>query len=698
MDNNIEIIQDNNQNVPKVLPSTSDNHPNNETDNYKTKEQLKILETELNTKANKKEEHEEIIIFRDANGAGTTNSQNCTLILIQKNLNHITHEPWLDLLNKETYGVYLIHEKLENVRDTLGAEDGDIQNLIQILGLTKGLIYEDTKSLRYDSILLMAWNDYDGHYFKASVINFIHFFWPSLIKLNNGFIKDFRIPAVKAKKGTMFKFFNTIGEYIQWRESSNNDMKGWYIKYYKGLDSCNGKEVEEYLSTFGNHITTFQYRKLKDDEAIDLVFNKTKEEERRQWLASYVEGNGFDSTVKEVCYEDFINKELILHSLYENTISIPNICDGLKTYERKILFTCFKSKLQDHIKANKLYELTIQYLGYNVSNQFYDEGITIIKMAQNFVGSNNINLLIPCGQFGTRNNGGRDHADAIYIFTKLNRLIRYLFNEDDDQFLNYLEEEGQFIEPKWYLPIIPMVLVNGAEDAGVGWNTSIFPYNPREIVENIITKINTGSFKKMTPWYKGFQGKVKGNEYAGYIVTGKYEWVKDVDNNPLLVITELPIKQWTKDYKDYLESLLVKNSQKGIVEDFKEYHAKGKIRFEIKLSSDCLKEYIDSDERVLKQFKLQTNIDVSNMVLFGSDLKIKKYNSVVDILEEFFDVRLPYYEKRKDYLLTKLKEELEILNNKVKFISSVINEEILIRKIDTADLIKILNESKLKII
>jgi len=94
-------------------------------------------------------------------------------------------------------------------------------------------------------------------------------------------------------------------------------------------------------------------------------------------------------------------------------------------------------------------------------------------MAQNFVGSNNINLLLPIGQFGTRNQGGKEAASARYIFTSISPVTRHLFHEADDAVLTYCEEEGQSIEPNYYLPIIPLALVNGAEGIGTGWSTSI---------------------------------------------------------------------------------------------------------------------------------------------------------------------------------------------------------------------------------
>jgi DNA topoisomerase-2 len=79
--------------------------------------------------------------------------------------------------------------------------------------------------------------------------------------------------------------------------------------------------------------------------------------------------------------------------------------------------------------------------------------------------------------------GGKDAASPRYIFTMMSPLTRLIFNQHDDAILKYLTDDNQKIEPEWYIPILPMVLVNGADGIGTGWMTKIPNYNPREIVE-----------------------------------------------------------------------------------------------------------------------------------------------------------------------------------------------------------------------
>ena len=234
-------------------------------------------------------------------------------------------------------------------------------------------------------------------------------------------------------------------------------------------------------------------------------------------------------------------------------------------------------------------------------------------MAQNFVASNNINLLLPIGQFGTRNQGGKEAASARYIFTSLSPVTRTIFHEADDAVLEYLEEEGQSIEPNFYLPIIPLSLVNGAEGIGTGWSTFIPQHNPRDVVENIRRLMQNEPYQTMHPWYKGYSGSIV-EEQGKHFVTGIYNVLDDDE----LEITELPIGKWTRDYKNFLEEL----AQKDEIEEIREYHQENRVHFVLKVPK--LRE-IENKEGIIKKFKLQTSLSSSNYVLFDEEGRINRY-------------------------------------------------------------------------
>ena len=305
---------------------------------------------------------------------------------------------------------------------------------------------------------------------------------------------------------------------------------------------------------------------------------------------------------------------------------------------------------------------------------------TIVGLAQSFVGSNNVNLLMPIGQFGTRNQGGKEAASARYIFTNLSAVTRHLFNEMDDNVLTFLEEEGQSIEPDHYLPIAPLCLMNGADGIGTGWSTSIPMYEPKEIVANLKRMMRGLEPGRMTPWYKGFQGTIeptRGREKS-FTCTGEYEVLSDTE----LEITELPVGTWTRAYKTWLEEL----ADKSEIDDIREYHQENRVHFVLTVPK--LLEIERKEGGILKKFRLQTTLPCTNFVLFNAEGKIYRYATELDILKEFFAQRETLYHRRKEYMLARLQKENEILVNKVKFIQGVIGDALKINKVKRKVLVR----------
>ena len=668
----------------------------------------------------------------DANWAGTKNSSKCTLILTEGDSAKSLAMAGIEVVGRDAFGCFPLRGKLLNVRECSThkiLKNQEIQYLMKILGIKIGETYTDVKNLRYGSILIMTDQDVDGSHIKGLIINFIHTFWPSLIKLN-GFMRQFITPILKASKGKEVKSFYTIPEYEKWVKSLHNNTKGWKIKYYKGLGTSSNKEAQEYFANIQRHRIDFEYKDERDDESIDMAFNKKKAEERKNWLMNFDPNTPpLNLDVSKISYNKFINRELILFSMYDNQRSIPSVCDGLKPSERKILYGCFKKNLREEIKVAQLVGYISEHTAYKHGEQSLAG--TIVAMAQNFVGSNNINLLMPNGQFGTRNKGGKDCASSRYIFTELNKVTRHLFNQNDSPLMDYIFEEGQKIEPNWYLPIIPMILVNGCEGIGTGWRSQLPCFNPHEIVRSLKSKLKGNGFTKLEPWYKGYQGEIKENPQnkGNYIVTGKYHW--DEENPKKVIITEIPIKKWTEDYKYFLQELMgieiisrnndeskgQKKKGKGngrkrsqdnsedeekqkkkkkeiIVEDLRENHTYNRVCFEVTLLDEYAKKFKQDEELFIKTFNLQTTINIKNMVLFSPEGKLKKYNSIEEILETFYELRLKYYHLRKDYMISVLKKEVATLSNKARFIKMVIEDELIIKRKKRAVLVNELYDLK----
>ena len=199
-------------------------------------------------------------------------------------------------------------------------------------------------------------------------------------------------------------------------------------------------------------------------DMLDMAFSKKKANQRKEWLNSFTDGVHVDHNLSQVSYSDFVNKELILFSMADNARSIPSAVDGLKPSQRKVLFCCFKRKLTKEIKVAQLAGYVSEHAAYHHGEDSLHG--TIINMAQDYCGSNNTNLLVPSGQFGTRLLGGKDAASPRYIFTRLDPLARLIFRESDESLTDNLDDDGLSIEPAYYVPVIPLVLVNGSDGIG----------------------------------------------------------------------------------------------------------------------------------------------------------------------------------------------------------------------------------------
>lgn len=633
--------------------------------------------------------------LEDANWAGTPKSRECTLLLTEGDSAMSMAIAGISEVGRDKYGVFPLRGKLMNVKDQTVkkiCENEEISNLKKILGLETGKEYKSVDDLRYGKIMILTDADEDGHHIKGLLFNMFHSMWPSLVKCNE-FMTSMLTPIVKVSKGSVVKPFYSLTDYDNWMKL-NNEGKGWEIKYYKGLGTSTDEEAKEYFRNMNK--IDYKHTGETSDDRLDLAFNKKKADERKEWLGGYDRQRILDFNKKEVTYEDFIDKQLIHFSNYDVERSIPNICDGLKVSQRKILFACFKKNLTS--KEIKVAQLA----GYVSENAAYHHGeaslqSAIIGMAQKFVGSNNINLLKPNGQFGTRRLGGKDAASPRYIFTLLEQVTMTLFRKDDNGILTYLNDDGMDVEPEYYIPVIPTILVNGALGIGTGFSTNIPCYNPKDIVD-VVRKIIKGEDVdniELKPWYRGFNGTIEksGDKYVSRGTFTKVTATK-VD------ITELPVGMWIQDFKEFIEEYMEKHPE---IKNYESHYTDKEIKFSIffNTSTNCddyLRIESNGYTKLENEFKLVSSkmLSTSNMYLFNSKCQIQKYNTVVDIIKDWCNVRLVYYNKRKDKLLADLKENMDILNNKIRFIKAVVAQEIIVHKMKKNELEDRLEKDKYK--
>ena len=629
----------------------------------------------------------------DANFAGTEKSGQCTIIFCEGDSAKAGIVSGLSKEDRNTIGVYPVKGKFMNVRGEAVkriAENTEIAEIKRILGLENGRDYtaEDVaKRLRYGKVLFMTDQDLDGSHIKGLGINLFQSEWPSLTHIP-GFIGFMNTPILKARKGQQERVFYNEGEFEAWKSGTTAstgaavDVSTWNIKYYKGLGTSTGREFREYFEH--KKIVDFAYTGEPSDDAIDLVFNKKRADDRKQWLSTYNRADHLDTSHKQVTYEDFMTREMKHFSIYDNQRSIANGMDGLKISLRKILFAAFKKGgLKTEIKV-------AQFSGYVSEHSGYHHGeaslnAAIIGMAQNFVGSNNINLFEPNGQFGTRLNSGRDAASERYIFTQLNSITRLIYRAEDDAVLEYLDDDGQMVEPTFYAPIVPMVLVNGTKGIGTGFSTDIMCHNPLQIIDHIANMLQQkpeAEWGPIDPYYRGFKGSItaltsSSGSGGKFLVRGLHS----VDAAKKQVrVTELPVGYWTEDFKKHLESLI----ETGAIKDYVDMSTDTVVDFTITFPATASMDTAVVDHgcctAVEKLLKLYTTESTSNMHLFDSQDQLKKYGNVRDIVRDYHATRLNLYKKRKTHQLAAMSAELLILGNKARYIQELLDGSIDLRR------------------
>ena len=645
--------------------------------------------------------------LEDANKSGTKESYKCTLILTEGDSAKAFAMAGLGIIGRDYFGVFPLKGKLLNVREATVkqlSDNEEINNLKKIVGLRMGVNYlvdDNFNQLRYGRILILTDQDVDGSHIKGLFMNFVHCTWPSLLQRQN-FITSLSTPIVKAFKGKHVKIFYNLSEYDNWKEL--DEANGYKTKYYKGLGTSTSDEAKDYfvdiedklINYFWQNVTKESQEEVSEEEvseeevseeenkelikekihpdnnAITLAFEKHRADDRKKWLMLYDKNEIIKYENKKVSYSDFIHYDFKHFSIDDNKRSLPSILDGLKPSQRKILYGAFLRGLdKDEVKVSQLAGFVSDKAAYHHGEMSLNGAI--IGMAQNFVGSNNINILKPNGQFGTILRGGKDAASPRYIWTKFEDLTTKIFMVDDEPILTKQYDDGMPIEPETYAPIIPMILINGTKGIGTGFSTTIPPFNPKDIVKSIRNKINGKAIETLKPWWQGFTGSITDNKNdmsfeTSYTVSGKWK----IKGNKL-IITELPIGEWTSDYKEFLEKMLQEkkdNPFKGYIDN----NTDTKVYFELEFEDDFLEE-LDSI-KIEKMFHLNKRFSLGNMHLYNYNGTITRYETIYDIINEFYDVRLELYQKRKDNKLENLESNLKLISLKVKFILLIINKKL----------------------
>ncbi len=604
----------------------------------------------------------------DANKAGTKESKMCTIIFTEGDSAKTTAVSGFSVVGRDYYGAFPLKGKILNTRTASNSQlssNAEINNIKQILGLQTGKKYKSVSDLRYGRILIMTDADTDGFHIKSLLVNFISHGWPELLK--EDFISSLVTPIIKlTKKSQMIPFYN-LSDYKKWKE--NNDLSKYKIKYYKGLGTSTQSEAKEYFKNMKT--LDYKVKTVEDSDSLTLAFTKTEADKRKKWILNSIKNpETLNYNKSSVSVKDLINKELVLFSISDNIRSIPNLVDGLKPSQRKIIYSCIKRNLFSEIKVSQLSGYVSEKTNYHHGETSLMD--TIISLAQNFTGSNNMNLLEPVGQFGTRLLGGKDASSPRYIFTHLSNDFKILFNPEDYDIVDYLEEDGDSIEPTFYVPTLPLILINGACGIGTGFSTDIPCFNPEDIKSRLmnLVKDEDSDIPEMTPWYKGFTGNIDKTDTNKWTTKGIYT----ISGN-VITVSELPIGTWTEDYKTFLDKL----ETDGVIYNYLNESSENAVKFIIKCPLEIIIEWTQNRE-VLKKLKLISHLSANNMYVFNEKNEIVKMESAEEIIFHFWKIRNDYYTKRQFNICKKLKYDLDIVSNKIRFVNDIIEDNIIVFK------------------
>ena len=600
----------------------------------------------------------------DANKAGTQQSGKCTLILTEGDSAKTLAVAGLSVVGRDHYGVFPLRGKCKNVRDapvsalTANKEFADLK---KILGLQQGKVYTSVNDLRYARLMIMTDADADGSHIKGLILNMIHAFWPSLLDI--GFIVSLVTPVIKASRAGKSVEFYTDAAFKSWY-AQNQNQTGWRIKYYKGLGTSTSAEAREYFKAIDKLTVRFDVDE-RSDEAIVLAFDKTKADDRKRWLLESTGAQGLEvpyGEIQSLSVSDFVHKDLVNFSLADIRRSIASVVDGFKPSQRKVMHACFQRNLTGEMKVAQLAAYVSEKTCYHHGEVSLAD--TIVRLANNYVGSNNVALLVPCGQFGTRLMGGKDASATRYIFTKLDPIARKIFDARDDPVLRYLEDDGTPIEPDFFVPVLPMVLINGTEGIGTGFSTFVPPYKPEDVRANVARCVRGEEMVPMAPYFNGFEGRVYATDDGAWVAEGVFA------NG---VITELPPGRWTQDHKEFLDGLV----ESKVISAYENNSTTERVRFKIT-------GYRGKDPTV--DLKLRKTFRLSNVHLFHPVQGIKKYSSPLEIIRDFVEIRMECYQRRKAHIMAELRAKVDLNDNKARFIADVVSGSLVVFRRRRADL------------
>lgn len=361
--------------------------------------------------------------------------------------------------------------------------------------------------------------------------------------------------------------------------------------------------------------------------------------------------------MQEIKIQDLLNKQLVNYASYDNIRKIGSAIDGLKNASRKVIFTVLEKKIKEKTKVLQLSNKCAEYADYLHGSL---DGV-VVTLAQDFAGTNNIPLLQKFGNFGTR--CIQEASAPRYIFARGSDELFDLFK--DSEILEQQYFEGSRIEPKFYTPTLPMLLVNGSEGVSSGFAQKILPRNPENLKNYILEKLSgkEPSEELLNPYAKDFKGSFRKDDEVPnkWYIEGVVEHVK---NNEYL-ITEIPFTYDLKTYTNVLDELV---ESKTIIRYSSESDGENILRFRVTLPRGV-------NDSLISRLKLYKIVN-ENYTAIDENLKVREFKSAKEIIDYYIDIKLKFLQKRKTYIIEKLNKDFKMLENKLRFLKMHISKEL----------------------
>jgi DNA topoisomerase II len=648
----------------------------------------------------------------DANLAGTGRGRECVLFIAEG----LSAKSFVDeMISKmpngsDLYGSFAIRGKFMNVQKATYkqiCDNKEVQALKETLGLVGKMDYSDPENfatLRYGKACILTDADDDGIHIRGLLLNFFYHGWSQLYKM--GYVQSFSTAVVKVTlgntkaKNASTTLFYSNPSFEKW--CTDASTKKYACRYYKGLGTHRPGEAQMYIDN--PKYVTYTLDK-RAGEYMDLGFKEAKSNDERQkrkaWMLEGIPEPGtltIGETKKEpdfvfegdLSVSRFIDEQLIIFNRMSLGRAIPDMYDGFKDSQRKAFFGIARDPdaKKKTVSVASLAGTVKKMTEYHHGEVSLED--TIKKMAAGYPDSNNIPLLVNAGQFGTRKVGGKDASASRYVETQLEDIAYVIFHPDDEALLTRRMDGQKEIEFERYYPIMPMVLVNGAEGIASGFSTTVPCYNPEDIVEWIKDWLVNRAVGRppLVPWYRGFNGRnylskrnMDDEKYTAWTSEGILEkrthpGTKRAAGKDRYVIREIPVGKWISDVKEHIEKL---QSERWLSD----------VRWSGTNNTPLWE--ITPSKNFIPDMKTKGNFDIlchthslCNIIVLDENNYPRRYDAPEDLLNDFCAKRLEVYGARKAHLLQAWENEIHRETNRLKFVRAVVEKKLEMRQEDDA--------------